>query len=74
MYLPVNIVAQVARVAERVLGLARRRSPVTYHQVRRATDGALFDCTRAEQELGWRPAVNIEEGVRRAFATVQTAA
>jgi nucleoside-diphosphate-sugar epimerase len=58
-------------VLERALRLARRRSPITYHQVVRATRSALFDCTRAERVLGWRPAVNVDEGLRRTFASLR---
>jgi nucleoside-diphosphate-sugar epimerase len=71
VFLPVGAVAAAAWVAERALRLARRRSPVTYHQVRRATQGALYDCNRAERVLGWRPAVGIEEGLRRTFASLR---
>ncbi len=71
VYLPVPAVAAAARLAERILGLARRRSPVTYYQVRRATDRAWFDCTRAHQELGWQPAVDVGEGLRRTFASLR---
>jgi nucleoside-diphosphate-sugar epimerase len=66
----VGAVAAAAWVVERGLRLARRRSPVSYHQVRRATQAARFDCGRAERLLGWRPMVGIEEGLRRAFASL----
>jgi nucleoside-diphosphate-sugar epimerase len=71
VFLPVPAVALAARVVERGLRLARRRSPVSYHQVRRATDSAVFDCSRARQLLGWEPAVSVEEGVRRSFAVLR---
>jgi len=67
VFLPVDAVALAARVAERGLRLARRRSPITYHQVRRATDRAWYDCSRAERVLGWHPAVPVHEGLRRTF-------
>jgi nucleoside-diphosphate-sugar epimerase len=67
VYLPVKLVALAAKVAERGLGLARRRSPVTYHQVKRATDGAIFDSTRAHEILGWQPKVGVREGLEAAF-------
>jgi nucleoside-diphosphate-sugar epimerase len=67
VYLPVNMVALAAWAAERTLALARRRSPVTYHQVKRATDGATFDSTRAQQILGWEPKVGVREGLEAAF-------
>ncbi|MCK6555421.1 NAD-dependent epimerase/dehydratase family protein [Candidatus Binatia bacterium] len=74
VFLPVGTVALAAGVAERGLRLVRRRSPVTYHQVRRATDRAWYDCSRAEQVLGWRPAVPVHEGLRRTFESIRTLA
>jgi nucleoside-diphosphate-sugar epimerase len=67
VYLPVGAVAVAARMAERALGLLRRRSPVTYHQVRRATDGARFDSSRAREILGWQPKVSVHDGLRACF-------
>ncbi|HYD49708.1 MAG TPA: NAD-dependent epimerase/dehydratase family protein, partial [Terriglobales bacterium] len=67
--LPVPLVALAAKALERGLRLARRRSPITYHQVRRATDAANFDCRRARETLGWTPRVSLREGLQRCFAT-----
>jgi nucleoside-diphosphate-sugar epimerase len=67
VFLPVNAVALAALGAERGLRLARRRSPVTYHQVRRATDGAVFDSSRARAVLGWQPRVSVRQGLEACF-------
>jgi nucleoside-diphosphate-sugar epimerase len=72
VYLPVRLAAAAALVLERALRIARRRSPITYHQVRRATLRAHFDCSRAYKVLGWRPAVPITEGLRRTFESLRT--
>jgi len=71
VFLPVGTIARAAWVLERTLRLARRRSPVTYHQIQRATQRAYFDCSRAEQILGWRPAVTIREGLQRTFDSLR---
>jgi nucleoside-diphosphate-sugar epimerase len=71
VFLPVPLVAAAALVLERGLRLARRRSPITYHQVRRATDSAFYDCPRAERVLGWQPAIGLQEGLRRTFASLR---
>jgi nucleoside-diphosphate-sugar epimerase len=71
LFLPVSLVGVTALLLERALRLARRRSPITYHQVRRATDRAWYDCSRAERDLGWRPAVSLREGLARTFASLQ---
>lgn len=73
-FLPVDLVANAALVAEKVLRLARRRSPVTYHQVKRATRQAWFDTSRAQQVLGWHPKVSVAQGLQAAFASLQAAA
>jgi len=74
VYLPVGAVGLAARVLEKALGLARRRSPVTYHQIRRATDSATFDCARARSVLGWQPRIGVQEGLDQCFRTLQTTA
>jgi len=73
LFLPIRLVATAALVLERALRLARRRSPVTYHQVCRATRGARFDSLRAQRLLGWRPAVPVHEGLRRTFEALHAA-
>jgi len=71
VYLPVAAVGLAARVLETALGLARRRSPVTQHQIRRATDGATFDCRRAREVLGWQPRIGVAEGLGACFAELR---
>ena len=71
VFLPVGMVAAGAAVLERTLRLARRRSPVSSHQVRRATQSAWYDCGRAERVLGWHPAVSVQEGLQRAFDSLR---
>jgi nucleoside-diphosphate-sugar epimerase len=70
VYLPVGLVATLAWCAERALRLARRRSPVTYHQIRRATNRATYDCSRAQQLLGWQPRIDVHSGLAGAFAAL----
>lgn len=74
VFLPVGMIATAAWGLERALRLARRRSPVTYHQIRRATHRARYDCSRAERLLGWRPAVSVPDGLRRTFTALRTTA
>ncbi len=74
LYLPVGLVAFAAGLAERVLRLARRRSPVTAHQIRRATNRAWYDCSRARQLLGWEPRIGVYDGLAAVFASLQTSA
>ncbi len=73
VFLPVRLIAAAAWGVERGCRLARRRPPVTRHQIQRATRRAFYDCSRAEQLLGWRPAVDIQEGLQRSFASLRAA-
>ncbi len=71
VYLPVAVIAAAAWGLERGCRVARRRAPVTYHQIRRATLRAAYDCARAQELLGWRPAVGMHEGLQRAFHSLR---
>jgi nucleoside-diphosphate-sugar epimerase len=72
VFLPVGAIKVAARVLEAGLGVIGKRSPVTYHQLRRATDSAWYDRSRAESVLGWRPAVSVREGLNRTFASLRS--
>lgn len=71
VFLPVRVVAGAAWVAERAFRVARRRAPISAHQVWRATRNARYDCDRAGRLLGWRPAVGVREGLARSFASLR---
>lgn len=73
VFLPVGLIAAAAWGVERGCRLARRRPPVTSHQIRRATRRALYDCSAAERVLGWRPAIGVAEGLQRSFASLPSA-
>ncbi|MFQ5664909.1 MAG: NAD-dependent epimerase/dehydratase family protein [Candidatus Binatia bacterium] len=74
LFLPVGAVALLALVTERGFRVLGRRPPVSYHQVCRATYSARYDCSRAAHLLGWHPAVSVQEGLRRSFASLRPAA
>jgi len=71
IFLPVTAVAWGARALEYGCRAVRRRPPVTYHQVQRATRSAYYDCARAATVLGWRPAISVAEGLRDVFASLR---
>ncbi len=72
VYLPVGLAAVSARAAEGLLGLLGRRSPVTYHQVARATRRAYYDCRNAERLLGWKPRPLWREDLREVLESVKS--
>lgn len=68
VYLPVGVLPALVGAAESLAKRAGRRLPVTRHQIERTLWSARFDVSRAERELGWRPRVALEEGLRSALA------
>lgn len=70
-YVPAGLLLPAARVAELAGRALRRPAPLTRHQLQRTTWSARYDCRRAERELGWRPSVDLTEGLRRSFAAQQ---
>jgi predicted dehydrogenase/nucleoside-diphosphate-sugar epimerase len=51
--------------------LLRRRVPLTPYRLRSGQADLRFDCSRAREELGWRPIVGIEEGIRRTLSALK---
>ncbi len=68
IYVPTRLLVPVAFGAELAGKVLRRTPPLTRHQLRRTTWSAYYDCARAEHELGWRPRIDLREGLRRCFA------
>lgn len=73
VYLPVRFAVLAAGGAEKALKLARRRSPVTRHQVARATYRAWYDCSAAEQWLGWTPRTDWRSDLREVLDSLKSA-
>ncbi|GBD25691.1 3 beta-hydroxysteroid dehydrogenase/Delta 5--_4-isomerase [bacterium HR30] len=72
VYLPVRLVAASARAVEGTLRLLGRRSPLTYHQVARATRRAYYECASAESLLGWQPRTTWREDLREVLQSLQS--
>lgn len=64
----ISVWAEFGQIVERLLG---RPVPVSYADWRPG-DQRIYvsDIRKAERELGWRPAVGVEEGVERLYAWV----
>lgn len=74
VFVPSAPLLPMAAAAQALFRLARRRSPVTPHQIRRATWSAVYDCSRARDELGWRSRIKLAPGVQQALAAATAAA
>jgi nucleoside-diphosphate-sugar epimerase len=71
IYPPLTLVRAAVSVLEGACRAAGRRSPITRHQVERTLRSATFDVRRAREELGWKPAVPLDEALRRTFASLR---
>ncbi len=66
-HIPFWLVSRIASVQEMIARLLRRSQPptITRRAVYLVGRSTQFDTTRARMELGWKPQVGVEEGVRR---------
>lgn len=69
---PVHVPLAPLRAAiagvEALAKLAGRKPPISRHQVERTLLSATFTTRRAQDELGWRPRVALDEALRRSLA------
>jgi 2-alkyl-3-oxoalkanoate reductase len=73
-FVPTRPLLPIVGVAEGLFRVIGRRSPVTRHQIQRATWSARYDCSRARQELGWTPRISLYDGLRQSLAPAAPAA
>jgi predicted dehydrogenase/nucleoside-diphosphate-sugar epimerase len=66
--LPRSVVFSLGKLSEYPLGALGVQSPVALYRLRSALARVEFASKRAEQQLGWRPRVGVEEGIRRVSA------
>jgi len=66
--LPVPVLMVMAVGVELLGKLLKRDVPLSRYRVRSLRPLADFDQSRAQQMLGWRPRVGVQEGMRRTFA------
>ena len=67
-YLPLGLLRAGVSGVETLARLARRRAPISRHQVDRTLRSATFTTRRAREELGWHPRIALDEALRRSFA------
>lgn len=74
LFVPTRPLLPAVAAAAAIFRVVGRRSPVTVHQIQRATWSARYDCSRARQELGWTSRVSLFEGLRQTVSPPQPSA
>jgi predicted dehydrogenase/nucleoside-diphosphate-sugar epimerase len=68
MHLPVAIVYSLALGFELLSKVLNRSVPLSIYRVKSALAPMRFDCSRAENEIGWRPRVGVASGLQETMA------
>ena len=66
--IPVAIVYSLALGFEVLSKITKRPVPLSIYRVKSALARMQFDCTRAENELGWQPRVGVASGLQETMA------
>ena len=65
---PLFVVYGLGKVSEIVLGLMKRKSPLSVYRLKSALAVREFRSKNAESLLGWEPKVGVCEGIKRDIA------
>ena len=68
IHLPVAIVYSLALGFELLSKVLNRSVPLSIYRVKSALAPMRFDCSRAENEIGWRPRVGVASGLQETMA------
>jgi nucleoside-diphosphate-sugar epimerase len=68
IHVPVPIVYGLALAFKLLSKILRRQAPLSIYRVKSALARMRFDCSRAENELGWRPRVGVTSGLQETMA------
>ncbi len=64
VHFPLSLLYCAAFGADRLFRLLGRNAPITPYRLRSAIGRREFDCTAAEEILGWRPRVGVRKGLQ----------
>jgi len=73
IHVPVAIVYGLAFGFEVLSKVLKRPGPLSIYRVKSALARMQFDCTRAENELGWQPRVGVASGLQETMAAERVA-
>jgi predicted dehydrogenase/nucleoside-diphosphate-sugar epimerase len=68
IHVPVAIVYSLALGFEVLSRVLKRPIPLSIYRVKSALARMHFDCTRAENELGWQPRIGVASGLQETIA------
>jgi len=68
IHVPLAIVYSLALGFEVLSKVIKRSVPLSIYRVKSALARMQFDCTRAENELGWQPRVGVASGLQETMA------
>jgi predicted dehydrogenase/nucleoside-diphosphate-sugar epimerase len=68
IHVPVAIVYSLALGFELLSKVLKRPVPLSVYRVKSALAHMRFDCTRAENELGWQPRIGVASGLQETMA------
>ncbi|MGC2530411.1 MAG: NAD-dependent epimerase/dehydratase family protein [Candidatus Acidiferrum sp.] len=69
VHLPVAIFYGLALAIEVLSKALNRQAPLSIYRVKSAMARMQFDCSRAENELGWQPRVGVASGLQETMAS-----
>ncbi len=69
IHVPVALVYTLALCVELLAKVLKRPAPLSRYRVKSALARMQFDCSRAENDLGWRPRVGVASGLQETMAS-----
>jgi nucleoside-diphosphate-sugar epimerase/predicted dehydrogenase len=73
VHVPLAVVYSLALAFEVLSKILRRPVPLSIYRVKSALAHMNFDCTRAEEKLGWRPRIGVASGLLETMAAERVA-
>jgi 2-alkyl-3-oxoalkanoate reductase len=71
MHLPRFVVYGLAGMAQLAGRLLRRAAPMSIYRMKSAMSFRPYECTAAEQHLGWRPRIGVKAGLQATLSSLQ---
>src|SRR5580704_12138255 len=68
IHVPVAVVYTLALGVELLCKILKRPAPLSRYRLKSALARMRFDCSRAENDLGWRPRIGVASGLQETMA------